>query len=539
MNVYKLSASQLVNLLQVLGALVADYHKNPKKPANPELVPFLKSSLAWSQLESLPEAIRVARSGGDKLSALYQLGIDLKVAMPEFKEVRDYTSPELQMLNALRTYLQTDSAPAMNYIVRNASIFGSKLAPFFAPDTPDTVDHSRLQKAVKSLVGRNGVYLTPEEATLLKETDPKGYANYVTLRKQHTQDFKAMLMAYVRESGEKLVPYKELYSHFVKLGFTHSLVPGFTGLVDDQGRWYTVRGEPIAGQPTLQTYSQVVMTKDSDGQSVFVAVKPTGETSHFYTVAFAKNQSAAKYERVSGLMKNIKTIRAKWFAKVKGFDITDKLSVASVVLEILYGFAARIGSAPGRGAGTLLVRNVRETADGYNLFYNGKDNIPTKHVLKRSDAEQALVVSAIGQLLEGKNKTDFLFTYTKPNGAFARVSPSDVNAAFRAFGAPAEVSVHKLRTLRGTTLFKMLMDKDKTKRPPKDQKEALLRYKKYTEEVGKLLNHKRGVGGSNEKVTGTTAANAYIDKNLQSELWQNWGIRPPAALEKLFVEHKD
>jgi hypothetical protein len=51
--------------------------------------------------------------------------------------------------------------------------------------------------------------------------------------------------------------------------------------------------------------------------------------------------------------------------------------------------------------------------------------------------------------------------------------------------------------------------------------------------------HKRGVGGSNEKVTGTTAANAYIDKNLQSELWQTWGVRPPAALEKLFSEHKD
>ena len=57
-----------------------------------------------------------------------------------------------------------------------------------------------------------------------------------------------------------------------------------------------------------------------------------------------------------------------------------------------------------------------------------------------------------------------------------------------------------------------------------------------TEAVGKLLNHKRGVGGDNESVTGTTASLNYIDATLQIDLWDRWGFRPPVALEKLLKD---
>lgn len=97
------------------------------------------------------------------------------------------------------------------------------------------------------------------------------------------------------------------------------------------------------------------------------------------------------------------------------------------------------------------------------------------------------------------------------------------------------LSPNKLRTCRGTTLFQMLLDKEFARRPPATEKEALQRYKVMTEQIGKLLNHKRGVGSANEKVTGATAATSYIDADLQIALWDRWGFRPPAVLEKLMT----
>jgi hypothetical protein len=77
------------------------------------------------------------------------------------------------------------------------------------------------------------------------------------------------------------------------------------------------------------------------------------------------------------------------------------------------------------------------------------------------------------------------------------------------------------------------MDKDATRRPPATEKDAIQRYKDMTEQVGKLLNHKRGVGGDKESVTGATAALSYIDSSMQLELFDRWGFRPPSALEKM------
>jgi hypothetical protein len=60
-----------------------------------------------------------------------------------------------------------------------------------------------------------------------------------------------------------------------------------------------------------------------------------------------------------------------------------------------------------------------------------------------------------------------------------------------------------------------------------------------TEKVGKLLNHRKNVGGSNEMVTGTTAALNYIDSSIQCDLFDRWGFRVPVALEKLLAKGED
>jgi hypothetical protein len=537
---FTITASQLVSLLQLLGVLVADYDANPSKPISKELAPSLqrnKSQLPrWrKELPSLDVAFRASASGGDKLSALYNLGVELKNAFPIFHNTKEYTTPELQMLKAIRAYLMTDSVPGLNFIRKNAAIFEDKaLASLLTPDIP-VADNRALRKTVQSLVGRDAVSLTLPEAQMLKETNPKEYAEYVALRKDHNNQFRATLMSYVRDQGKAQVPYPAAYKYLAGLGFTHSMVPGFTGLIDDQGKWYTSSGDLINGVPNLTTYSRVVMNdgKDPDEQWVFKAVKPDGNVAYGYTNEFQRKQSQSKFGRVRALMPKIKGIRAKWLAQVKAFDPTDKNSVAAVVLEILYSFAARVGSQPGRGVGTLVAKQASRTQQGINLAYLGKDSIRTKHILKSSDPIQAMVIKALDQLLEDKKGNEFIFTYVKGN-RILRVTPADVNAAFRTFGAPSDVAVHKLRTVRGTFLFEQLVELDRQKRrPPANEKDAIKRYKEMTEKVGKLLNHKRGVGSSNETFTGTTAALSYIDGGAQADLFKVWGFRVPKHLEKL------
>lgn len=532
---FTITASQLANLLQILGALVADYIDNPTKPMQPALAALVKSKAPWSELPGLTNAIKVSLNGGDKVTSLFNLGTEIKGALPIFRNNRDYSTPEIQMLKAIRAYLATDSDTALTYIKKHASVFGSpKLAQIFTPPVPKA-DNKGLQSLVQSLVGRPGKFLTVDEMRLVKETDPKQYDKYVELRKAHNQSFKASLAAYVRATGQLLVDYRAAYDDMVKQGFTHSMVPGFTGKVDDQGRWYTTKGELVGGVPNLTTYSRVVMNPNVTPEAawIFKAVKPDSTYAYFYTAAFRRSQSDAKYQAVAGLMTKIPSIRKKWLTKLYQFDIGDKMSVCAVILEILYTFAARIGSEPGRGAGTLLVKNMTVTQQGVNLAYIGKDSIPTKHIIKATASKESkALVAALLQLPEGKTPSSMLYTIER-DGRYFKVTPADVNKAFRLFGAPADLSVHKLRTCRGTTLFKQLVDNDNKMRPPTTEKDALKRYRIMTEKVGKLLNHKRGVGLVTEKVTGVTAASSYIDAGLQLALFERWGFRPPAVLEKL------
>jgi hypothetical protein len=540
MKLYMLTASRLADLLQILGALIADYMENPKAPMSRDLKPFVKNVLQWKSLPSLPAAVDTAIKGGDKLSALFELSADIKQAYSSYHQDKDFDTTELNMLKQIRSYLATDSDTALKYICKNAGVFNSpELAKIFLPAAVGS-DHKALRRSVKTLVGRDGTFLTADEMALLKDTNAKGLADYQAQRKSHNADYASSLVQYVRSQNKSKVPYQAAFDTLTKQGFTHSMVPGFIGLIDDKGRWYTSKGEAIANIPNLVTYSHVVMNdgKDPDAQWSFKAYKHDGSgVAYGYTATFQALQRKAKSEHVKELALNIDKIRAKWLVKVKKFNIADPDSVAAVVLEILFSYAARIGTAPGRGAGTLLVKNASVTSTGINLAYLGKDSIPTKHIIKSADPIHKYLVKDLTELMSGKTKNDFLYTYDVKSRKL-RVTPAMVNKAFHTFGAPSTVTVHKLRTFRGTALFLQLSEADESRRGPATQKDAIQRWKEMTEKVGKLLNHKRGVGTDNEKVTGVTAATSYIALEAQMDLFDRWGFRPPVALEKAAKNEK-
>jgi len=93
------------------------------------------------------------------------------------------------------------------------------------------------------------------------------------------------------------------------------------------------------------------------------------------------------------------------------------------------------------------------------------------------------------------------------------------------------VTVHKIRTFRGTHLFNELMEKTLEK-PPKDERKALEIFMKMGEQVGKLLNHVRTLSSGGTKVTGTTALVNYIDPAAQIHFFRTLGFRIPRFLER-------
>jgi hypothetical protein len=242
------------------------------------------------------------------------------------------------------------------------------------------------------------------------------------------------------------------------------------------------------------------------------------------------------------LLPKLQSMQKKWFNLVKKFNPADLRCVAATVLEILYEFSARVGSVGNAAGGsstfgvsTLLVKHASvDSAGNIVLRYKGKDGVATMHRLMANDPNQKFVCQVLLHLMEGKQHKDRLFTVLKPNGKFIPVTAAQVNMLFKSMGAPEGVTVHKIRTARGTALFNDLVSEVFEKKPPKDEKQAMDVFIKITEQVGKLLNHvRRGQSGS--KVTGTTARANYIDPSAQVSFFRQLGLRPPKYLEKFDV----
>lgn len=538
------TASQLVSLLEICYTLIVDYlesgaERRPAKATEEELRQLAKPAVAqWGkQFPSLRDAVNTALAGRNKAEQLALLGQEIKEQFPELRKNERFTAEELEVLNALGAYLRTDSEPALMRIKKMAGIVSNPfISQFFAPKagTQDKSSDS-LRRVVKKLVGRDDIALSIDESNQAKELHPDLYKAYLALRREYNQVWKDSLVSYVRNSGKPRVPYQEVLSHLKANNLSHLLSEGFTGHIDDRGKLYTPEGHAIDGAPNAVTFPSVEMNKNygkAGGDNwVMRAVRNDGSPGpHYYTTDFKKAQAREKFQKVAELSGKIESMQRKWFQLVRKFNMQDPKSVGAVVLEVLYEFSARIGT-PGNstfGIATLQVRHVSiDSAGNIVLRYKGKDEVPFKHVLMASDPVQKYVVAAIHQLMADKAPKDKLFTFIA-NGRMRPVTPAMVNAEFKAFGAEG-VTVHKLRTFRGTALFRELMES--ITKPPKDEKACLDLFNKMAEAVGKKLNHVRRTS-TGTKVTGMTAINNYISPELMVAYFREMGFRPPKFLEK-------
>lgn len=554
-----ITASILANLLEVLYVLAIDWQESGEGKAQSDTAAELKQLAPralrnWKQaLPALEPAIKSAISGQNKVESLVSLGQELKDQFQLFRKNHDFTAQELDVLNALGAYMRTDSENAMKKLVKLANITQSVwVAQKLRPDVGSQgQSEGALRKLVKKMAGRDDVSLTLEESKVAREAYPEVYKEYLQLSRAFNQVWKDALVNYVRQTKKRLVPYQDVLDFMKANGIQNKLPLGFTGLMDDQGKLYTRDGDSIDGVPNALTSPTVKMNPKYGPESpwVFMAVKADGSApTYFYTSDFKKSQAKSKFTKVKDLTARIPQMRAKWFMNVKKFNQENVTSVASVILELLYQYSARVGTTGNStyGCGTLLVKHLKKEPNGdYVIRYLGKDSVPTKHVVRASDPEQRFLVVALDQLVANKGPKDKVFTSTSKTGRPKLVGPVAVNKLFKELAGTSEITVHKLRTYRGTKLFQELADEMIPKLQPKVEKLAqknprlaeklvLEEFKKIAEQVGKLLNHvRRGAAGA--KVTGVTAIANYIDPQCSITFFRNLDTRPPKMLEKFDV----
>lgn len=546
-----LTASRATAFLSLMYTCFVERYQHPTGKADEETT-LEVSRLAkevlpvWGPaVPGLRDALVDILKGKNKEDAFQRLGLMLKQLVPQGKGDREVPAQELELLHAIGSYFRTGNENMAAKLVKFASLSKN---PFvvqrLAPKVGDQQStKEQLEHLLKELVGRSDTAMTPEEAARVRDVNPEKYKVYLGLRKEFNQSWKDALAAYIRKSGKHVVPFKEVNEYLRLNGIDHMLPVGFTGLVDDMGRFYTNKGKMIEGVPSAVNFPAVDMNpnygKPGGGDWVFMAKRPDGSAGpYFYTSEFKKARSSAKFAKVGELAKKIGSMRQKWMAQVKNFDPDNVNSVAATILEILYEFSARVGSVGNAAGGsatfgvsTLLVKHATITPDGsITLRYKGKDGVPTTHKITKATAEGRFLLSNLNDLMVDKDPKERLFTVRKGNRVVP-VSPAQVNQLFKACGAPQDTTVHKLRTLKGSTLFKAAMDEQFEKKKPKDERQAMALFKALAEKVGKALNHVRnGAGGS--KVTGATALQAYIDPMVQLEYWNTLGFRVPRFLEK-------
>lgn len=550
MKVIRIEAATMSPLLDVLYGLIVSYNQDGTKKASPETAQHLRKGAAaikeWSPwLPSLPKAVQSTIQGGSsKVADLVEVGTDIAKAFQEIRADEQYSIKALDVLRAAALYLRNDSQAAFNKLQKMAGTVSPWAAQQFVPEL-EAQDTKGINKLVKRLVGRDDVFLTLEEAKIVRETQPEVYKEYLRMAAQVNKSWKDALVSYIRGTGKSLVPYTEVLKYLDAAGLVYRLPQGFTGMIDDQGRLFTNKGELIDGVPSAITSPTVEMnpTYGPKAPWVFKALKADDSPpTYFYTSAFKKNQADQKFEMVKGLEKKIPVARKKWFAEIKKFNPTKTGAVAAAVLETLYQTSGRIGTRGNTtsGIGTLQVRHLLPQSNGdLKISYSGKDKVRNRHLLRKSHPEQKWLIPILLSLAEGKEPKEFVFTTSDQKF----VGPAQVNRLFKALVGDQNATVHKLRTLRGTNIFNEEMAKVidalkpkvarlNAKSPAQAERLAMATFAKIAEKVGKTLNHVRR-SPEGEKVTGTTAIQSYIDPAPMIQFFRELGLRPPRQLERL------
>lgn len=496
-------------------------------------------SINWEAWESLLPSIDLYVKDMNRGSADNRtlLSAELKAILPSLQTNQKYTSDELKIIKAIKSWLANDKETTWKVIVRRAPIF-SPFASSILYD--DSFDQDVVGEMMGLLDEYNILYdniLIPKvEQTKFKQSYPEAYDDYVALRSEFLRGVKNIVTSYINSHGGK-IPYQQLYKFLVRQNLEYAMPSGFTGYIDTAGSWYSPDGQLLECALPVTTYPKVEMNDSYDpieNQWVCRALPNTGndKVRYIYTVEQVKQNQKLKFTKVKKLLENMTKYRNKWLKLIKSFNPSKKECISAVVLELLYQTAGRVGSFSNSngtfGINTLQLRHISLLDDGSISFhYPGKDNVSTRYKIKlNAEPINKILIPILKDLVADKvDKKAPIFTTDDGK----RVTPRDTNLLFKKIVGDPNVNVHKIRTFRGTLLFIEQVEKAKI---PSSQTEAARIYKVISEKVGKALNHVRRTKDGKQKAVGTTAQQNYIDPSVQIKFFAENGFRVPPKLER-------
>lgn len=535
---------QLALLLALYGVALSSMGERNDSAKQAVLNPDLK--VFFDDILNLRDSlVRVSRG---KNIELYPIGLGLKQFINLESRNPSIQPKVVELIKAFGLYFRAGSTQAWKKIdfASASPIFPEWVRSSFKRRVGDQSQVKQaLEQSMQALTGKKGLlgFEDLNDAAEAKRKKPELYKEYLKLRKQFNDIWKNELSNFVRASGKHTVPMQDFLKHLKARNMGSSIPEGFTGNVDANGVWYDSEDRRLNGAPTAAVFPSVKMNPNPEpGAWVFQGIRTDGSPGgHFYAVDDVRKRKSQKFENVKELASKINGIRKRWLVGISHFSEEHKETVAAAVLELTYQFSARIGtlgnSAGGKstyGLSTLLVKHVHNLDDkGFVLKYLGKDGVPFRHKYAAQDVVSKKIVEGMNLLVAGKKPNDPLFTYLQGETR-KPVLPALVNKVFHVLGAPAGVTVHKLRTLKGTAIFNEEFEKLKNRKVDiSTPNAAMTKLKEIATKVGKELNHvRRGIDGG-IKATGATALAAYIDLEAQVAFFEYYGLPLPAYLLKM------
>jgi hypothetical protein len=177
-----------------------------------------------------------------------------------------------------------------------------------------------------------------------------------------------------------------------------------------------------------------------------------------------------------------------------------------------------------------MVGSIRRKGMSRVLDYIGKDGVHQINTIAPATQTNRMIITLLDELCANKTRKDLVFklgnkywSATKVRDYFAKITGTR--------------NVHKIRTLRGTTLAVELLDKlvlDLDSKRSLNQGIVDKAFKAELTKVGTLLGHVKGVG-TTAKPTWSTASQSYIDPEVQRKFYEHFktkGIQLPSFLRK-------
>ena len=395
-------------------------------------------------------------------------------------------------------------------------------------------------EVTKFFTGKAKIRMTEEERAAANKKDPQRYQMYLKATNLIAKTSRAAVRNFIRLKGKDgLAEYSATRDYLFSMSYTHYLpaTKNWDGLIDENCNLYTESGLKIKNIPYTTIVGNPEYVAAQNNTFVFSCVTPNGNTQYFYTEEAVKGWREERFEAVDNFTPMIASVRSDWLKRIRSKNTKEQR--LAILLEMLYWCSARIGSANNEAAGvktfgisTLRGQHIRFLSNKLVVEYIGKTGVKQKHVLVPTTPQQKYIVKT---LLEWKAEGGASGVLFDLKGNY-EVPPSNstVNTFFRACGAPSDVSVHKLRHARATSMMMQLLKSKqmpyvnvvknelKPTRDKPDQREAEMAFRTLAKEIGAELGHSTG-----EQVTEMTALANYINPTLTLNFFKTLGLRLP------------